>query len=36
VAKAGHGDAPQDIDAIARKVYDVLRRRLAAERRRGL
>ena len=34
-----HGDAQADaaanIDALARKVYDVLRRRLAAERRRG-
>jgi hypothetical protein len=24
-----------DVDALARKVYDILKRRLAAERRRG-
>ena len=29
------GGAAPDVDAIARKVYDLLRRRLAAERRRG-
>jgi len=30
-----HGQAP-DIDTLARQVYDVLKRRLAAERRRGV
>jgi hypothetical protein len=39
-AKAGQGAAPPgapapDIDQLARRVYDVLKRRLAAERRRG-
>lgn len=29
------GDGAPDVDALARQVYDVLRRRLAAERRRG-
>ena len=28
-------DAGPDMDALARQVYDVLKRRLAAERRRG-
>jgi hypothetical protein len=32
----GHTPSPApDIDALARQVYDVLKRRLAAERRRG-
>jgi hypothetical protein len=33
---SGHGPSPApDVDALARQVYDVLKRRLAAERRRG-
>jgi len=30
-----HGPPAPDIDALARQVYDVLKRRLAGERRRG-
>jgi len=33
---SGNGSSPApDVDALARQVYDVLKRRLAAERRRG-
>jgi hypothetical protein len=30
----GEATAPPDLDALARRVYDVLKRRLSAERRR--
>jgi hypothetical protein len=35
VSGAPGGGTSPDVDALARKVYDLLRRRLAAERRRG-